>query len=183
MVDLPPLLTAQGVADSSKGALSASDVRIDPLIKGVSSALRRYCGWHVAPVIDDQATLDTDGSGLLRLPTLRLVELTSIAVLGQERPVGDVEWSHTGLVRGTFPNRFRSTVVGFRHGFEDVEALSMIAAQVIRMALSSPMGATREQAGALGVSWATTAPGVAGGVVFMARDYDLLNAYRLERVA
>jgi hypothetical protein len=41
------------------------------------------------------------------------------------------------------------------------------------------MGATREQAGIYAASWATTAPGVSGGMSLLARDTAVLDTYRL----
>ena len=45
-----------------------------------------------------------------------------------------------------------------------------------------PMGATREQAGQVSVSWAYN-EGVSGGLTFTARDRALLDAYRLPNLA
>ena len=99
--------------------------------------------------------------------------------------VGDFEWSANGELRragGSWPTSWRSVAVEFTHGFESAPDVEQVVLQVVAHALSSPMGATREQAGGLSVSWATTAPGVSGGMALLARDREVLDLYRLARI-
>lgn len=87
------------------------------------SAARRFCRWHVTPVRENQVvTLDGPGSRLLVLPTLRLVELTSVIENGVSLDVAtELDVSPTGLVRklsgAYWSGRYGSIVVTMTHGF------------------------------------------------------------------
>lgn len=78
-------------------------------------AARRYCGWHVAPVIvDDAITLDGPCSRILTLPTRRLIELTSLTEDGTEVDLSTIRWS-TGSPPGSLgrPVSVRKKSSGF----------------------------------------------------------------------
>lgn len=184
MQEIPPLLSPEQFAQGTGGKILASDPRVQLLIDGATAAIRRYCRWHVAPVVDQSFRLDGPGGAVLVLPTMRIEEVESVA----ERGVAledDVhyEWSANGeirrLGRALWTYRWRAIDVKIRHGFESADDLAQIVQQVVANALASPMGATREQAGQVSVSWATTAPGVSGGLSLLERDMALLNTYRL----
>lgn len=184
MATLPPLLTTTEFSAGTKGKVSADDPRLPQLIEGASTAIRRYCGWHVTPVVEETITLDGAGGSLLLLPTLNVEDITSVTVNGTALDVAELEWSQKGMVRrNCWPHKFRSIVVTYRHGFETAPDLMQIAQQVVANAISSPLGATSEQAGALSVSWATTAPGVSGGLSLLQRDYAVLDQYKLPKAA
>jgi hypothetical protein len=165
------------------GKISAGDPRAQPLLDAASAAIRRHCGWHITPVATEVTlTLDGPGGFLLVLPTLQLVGVRSIVEAGTALADDDFEWSANGEVRrlrGHWSSRYRSIVAVVDHGFESAPELKQVVLQVCASALSSPMGATREQAGQVSVSWATTAPGVAGGLALLERDLAVVNQYRL----
>lgn len=171
------------VADFTSGTggrIPENDPRVETLLAGASAAVRRYCKWHVTPVVDETMVLDWDGADLLVLPTLRLVDLRSVSVSGVSLDLDQVEWSHNGELRiPAGKPGFRSITVTMRHGFDGAEDLVQVVQQIVANALASPLGATREQAGQVSVSWATTAPGVSGGISLLQRDLDILNLYRL----
>lgn len=179
---MEPLLTSENISVATGGKILASDPRLPDLIGGVTAAIRRYCGWHVGPVIEETVTLDSAGGSWLKLPSLQVVEVSSVKVNGQE--IKDrFRWSRQGLIRlksGCFPDDYGCVEVTFRHGFEDVSLVRQVAVQVIVNALSSPLGVTREQAGQVSISWSQTAPGVSGGISLLQRDLDILDSYRLE---
>lgn len=180
---IPPLLSVSEFSVGTGGRVAISDPRVSGLLDGASTAVRRYCGWHVAGVIEQSFRGDYDGGRLIVLPTLRMVDLLAFKIHGQAVPVSEVEWSHNGEIRlnGCFAPGFRCVEVTIRHGFDDAGALGQVVQQVVGNAISSPLGATREQAGAVSVSWATTAPGVSGGISLLERDYAILDHYRLPR--
>ena len=61
----------------------AGDARIEPAIASASAAIRAYCGWHVAPVLDCSITLDGE-AGDIWLPTNALASVTSAKVGGED---------------------------------------------------------------------------------------------------
>ncbi|QOP64244.1 head-to-tail adaptor [Microbacterium phage Quenya] len=170
----------------TKGAISPTDERSQLILDGATEAIRRYCGWNIAPAEDVTATLDGGGS-VLYLPSLKVNSVASVLVDGA--PVTDFEWSRrTGNLRrrggGHFPETWGGVVVAFNSGYAAVPAdLKEVVLQVSAIALSSPTGATREQAGQVAMSWATTAPGVSGGLSLLERDLAVVNSYRLPKEA
>lgn len=177
----------------SKGAISPTDERSQPILDGATKAIRNYCGWNIAPAEDLTVTLDGGGS-VLYLPSLQVNSIASITVDGDPwlTDHGYIEWSRrTGNVRAGvnygrrhFPEVWGGIVVEFNSGYETVpEDLKQIVLQVSSIALSSPTGATREQAGAVAMAWATTAPGVSGGLTLLDRDFKTLDAYLLPKEA
>lgn len=179
-MSLTPILTPSEFSASTDGVIAPNDPRLGLLLEGASRAIRRYCGWHVTPVIEETLTLDGPGGPLLRLPTLHVEEITSLKINGQDVDVDSLEWSQTGMVRrSAWPAKFRSIQIGIKHGFEDAADVKQIVQQIVGNAISSPLGATREQAGQVSISWSTTAPGVAGGISLLQRDLAVLDLYRL----
>lgn len=183
----PALLSPEQFSAGTGGKVLATDPRVAPLIDGATAAIRRYCGWHVAGPHTETLTLDGPGGDELVLPTLHLRALSSLVERGVTLVDGvDYEWSAKGTVRrltGCWTARYRALDVTMNHGFDDAADLTQIVQQVVANAIASPMGATREQAGALSVQWATTAPGVSGGLSLLERDMAVLDLYRLEKGA
>lgn len=183
---MEPLATPEELQTYSKGQIRADDPRAALLLGGASAAVRRYCRWHVTPVILDSVRLDGRGGPDLALKTLRLVDVVRIAEEGRPLDAAALEWSELGNIRhprGCWTNRYRAIDVEFLHGFEDADDVKAVVLQVVANALSSPMGVTREQAGQMSISWATTAPGVSGGISLLERDLALLTTYRLNKEA
>lgn len=183
----PELLTAAEFSAGTDGQVPENHPGLQPLLDGATRAIRRYCGWHVGLPYTETITLDGPGGHLLILPTLHVTAVNSITESGTALVADDdYEWSANGeiaRVGSCWPSRFRSVVVDATHGFDDVSDLKQVIQQVVALAVSSPMGATRQQAGAFAASWATTAPGVSGGLSLLERDMAILNQYRLPRGA
>jgi hypothetical protein len=88
------------------------------------SAIRGYCGWHIAPVVTEDIKVDGSGGGLLLLPTRFLSNVTGVinddvVVLDE-----DVHWSPRGTVRianrGTWTlSTYGSVQMTITHGYED----------------------------------------------------------------
>lgn len=174
------------LAEYTAGLIGPDDPRSQVILDGATKALQNYAGWHIAPA--ESVTLILDGgSSVLYLPTLKLNSVTSITVDGALQDVTSYEWSRvTGNVRvknhGYFPDSWGGITVVFNSGHATVPAdLKQIVLQVSAQALSSPTGATREQAGQVSMQWATTAPGVAGGLSLLGRDLAIIGHYRIER--
>jgi len=166
------------------GLISPTDDRSQVILDGATKAIQNYAGWNIAPAEDLTVYLD-GGTEELFLPTLKLNSVASITVDGSA--VTDFEWSRrTGNVRlkdhCSFPEVYGSIVVAFNSGYAEVPAdLKQIVLQVSSIALSSPTGATREQAGQVSMQWATTAPGVSGGLTLLDRDFVTLSHYLLPK--
>lgn len=194
---LEPLATAQQLADYSRGTITATDPRVGPLLDAVSRTIRRLCGWHIAPVIEETLTLDGPGGHLLELPTMRLLGVISLT---ERRPtpyrpgttawqwdadaLADLEWSPLGTIRrrsGVWTDMYRGIEVRVRHGYETAPDVAQVVCQVAAMTLASPTGAITEQAGGVSMHWGTTASGVAGGMSILDRDLATIEPYRIRR--
>ena len=182
---LPPLVTPEEFSAWTGGKVPAADPRVGPLLAGASAGIRRWCRWHVAPVLEETLTGDGPGGGLLLLPTGRLLAVLSGTNAGAPVDVAGLDFSQNGMVElrdfRTWAPRFGGVSLRVRHGYDlaDVPDLQAIVKQVTANALASPMGATREQAGTVSVAWSTTAPGVSGGLSLLQRDLELLAAFKI----
>jgi len=179
-----PFVTAQQLSDYTNGKVASTHPALVDMLAGASAGLRRYCGWHIGPTRREELVVDGSGGRLLLLPTLHVTQVHLVTEHGREPMLGDeVEWSAIGTLRAPtrWTERFRGVTVDLDHGYPlaEIPDVAQIVKQVVATALASPMGVTREQAGQISVSWATTAPNVAGGLSLLDRDLALLEAYRL----
>lgn len=180
---LPPLVTPLSLVADSGGQLKASDPRLQAACEAASAAVRRYCRWHVAPLIEDTILIDGNGGKVLQVPSMRVVDVLSVKIEGVEVPSSHYAWSEAGLIElhgklgqwKHFPRRYRSVEVTLQHGFDVAPDLSALASQIARFALASPMGRTREQAGQVAVSW-----GTAQGMNFSESALEMMKPYRLQ---
>lgn len=131
-----PELTVADVESFTAGRLPASDSETAKMLAAALGAARRHCGWHVNPIlVDDAITLDGPCSRILNLPTRKLVELTSITEDGHVVPLESVRWSAGGLpgalsrpisVRknssGWWKSFYQCIDVVMTHGYTDAEA-------------------------------------------------------------
>jgi len=182
---MPDLATAAELAAYSNGAISQTDPRVAPALAGASAAIRNYCGWHISPVVTETLVLDGPGGRLLSLPTKHLINITSL--IEDETTLEDTafRWSEDGSVKRNgcrWSDDFRILTVTIEHGYATAEDVKRVLLAVVTRELSSPTGATREQAGAVSISWATTAPGVSGGLALLAHEFSVLDAYRIVSV-
>ncbi|RVW06229.1 hypothetical protein [Rhodococcus spongiicola] len=139
-----------------------------------NGAVRSFCGWHVAPVVDETVILDGDGGTILSLPTLRLVSLDEVRVQGEV--VEDVEWSADGTLRGEWPDRWRSIEVTMRHGFDTPADLLGVVLDAAARAVKSELGGQAEQIGPFSFSASE------GSTVLYAHEIAVLNRYTLPRM-
>lgn len=147
--------------------------------EAATQAIRDYCGWHVAPVIDATLTLDGTGTDTVLLPSRRVVDVTTVTVDGTSLPADAYEWSADGLLRrrdGCWPDRYRVITVELKHGFASSEVLSGVVESIVARARMDPTGALANQrAGTQSVGFASGASG--GGL--MQSEKDRLEPYRL----
>ncbi|CAB0889809.1 hypothetical protein FRC0411_00292 [Corynebacterium diphtheriae] len=86
-----------------------------------ANAVRRLCGWHIFPIIEETITLDSPGDSLLVLPTKNLVEIINVTIDGTTYPLSDFRSSPDGLLvkrHGRFPRGIAMVTVTMKHGYE-----------------------------------------------------------------
>lgn len=127
MSPIPPIVGGQTVIDA------------DFWLKAAHGVVRRFCGWHVAPVIDETLTLDGSGGRDILLPSLRVLQLTSVMNDGVDVTT-QVDTSHAGILRltsGTWTNRLGRVIVTLTHGYE-LDEVPEVAAIIAGVAKRGP---------------------------------------------
>ncbi|WP_194385362.1 hypothetical protein [Microbacterium luteum] len=108
-------------------------------LKAAHGAVRRFCGWHVAPTITETITLDGRGGADVLLPSLRVVELTSVLNDGVD-VTANVDTSRAGILRlveGTWTDRLGRITVTLTHGY-DLDEVPEVAAIIAGVAKRGP---------------------------------------------
>lgn len=158
-------------------------VRLQDYLAAAEQAVRAYCGWHVAPVIEESLTLDGTGTNTLFIPSLRVVSIAAISNGGQALDPATLEWSANGFARlpsgYRWTERLRGVTLQLRHGFAEAPDLVEMMRAMAARAESSPDTIARVQVGMVSQTPSMVAPGVAGGVVLMAHEREMLGPYRL----
>lgn len=175
------MLNAAALAQYTKGRLVADDSETERNLAAGLAAVQRWCGWHVTPVKQGhEVGLDGPGGPLLRLPTLRLVELLSVSEDGATLNLGSLEWSKTGLVRkksgALWSSKLGAITVTMDHGFaEAADFESAVLSYIDRMS-KAPTG---EEPIAVGpFRWPEMKIGA--GSAFSMTELAILDLYRLE---
>jgi hypothetical protein len=115
----------------------------DPeVVFNAGDVIRDRCGWHVAPVVTETLTVDSDGGRWLILPTRRLTAVTAIRDVTRQSPVTleGWRWTATGTIERTgswarWPKGLRAVEVDVTHGYPECPtALIEWAAELCRSA-------------------------------------------------
>ena len=104
-------LTTADVAAATHGRLAENDPETARLLEVGLAAARRWCGWHVTPEQEDTKILNGRGGYSLRLPTMRLVSLTSIVEEGVPLDLAYLDVSEDGRVEKLY--RYGYDYLGF----------------------------------------------------------------------
>lgn len=109
-----------------------------------TAQIRRLCGWHIAPTITETIDLDHDGSTVIHLPTLHVVDVTDVwdTTGTKPRALTGWRWSAFGMLEGRFPRGFRSVRIEFEHGYADTppDLLPVIASRTQRRVMQENLG-------------------------------------------
>lgn len=184
---LEPIIDADQFAVITGGAFSASPERVTAVLNGVSSAIRDYCGWHVAPSLP--CIFRGNGEGrLMMLPAMGVSDVEAVCIMdgevtGEILPENQYQWTAAGMVRltfGRFPDTWRGVLCEYTAGFNSA-SLGVVVAQIAGNALAASPGVSDERAGGVSISYNRTGEGITGGVSLLPRDVALLAPYRLTR--
>lgn len=147
-------------------------------VEAATAVARRYCGWPVTLVEDDEMVLDGPGSPVLFLPTLKVVELVSVTENGVEVDVDTLSVSADGRVRKKdrtcWSGDYSSIEVVVTHGYAEApdfdRAVRLIALDIANGREDSAL--IRKRVDDVDYQWSdreSSVPGV------------LLDQFRLER--
>ena len=162
--------------------LPASDTGLDYRAAALR-VVRKHCGWHIAPVIEDTLTLDGSGGRALLVPSNRVVEVLSVREDGAEVDLGGVEVSKTGVLRkkrGRWTDALGGVEVVLRHGHEDFDDIEGVVTAVAARAAATGTGALSETAGPFSIRRGTTGGGgEVVGLPLLVTEKAVLEPYRL----
>lgn len=169
-------VTAAVVEQYTKGRLVDGDDETERLLAAGLASARRYCGWHVTPVeTEDAVTLDGPRGRLLRLPTLRLVELVEVKENGVILSVDDLYVSPLGMVTkkngACWSDKLGSIEIVMTHGFDEAPDFDAAVLSAIDRASLAPIGGAVKAVGPFQFDTGTETEGA------------ILDLYRLERPA
>lgn len=177
MAGLPDLASTGDLTKLLSGDQAAS-------VRQAQRAVRNYCEWHIAPVITETLKLDGDGSNLLMLPSLKIVEIVSVITDGKVVDLAEVDDSEAGYLElntGCWSPRPGKTFVVLEHGYEEPpeDVVSVIVSAAARQ-LDSPAGRIREHAGEVDIGFALVGNGVSGGIALLEHEKAILDKYRVD---
>lgn len=165
------LATIEQFAGYIRSGLSELDAYTAQLcLDGATGAVVEYCGWHIAPALTEDVTVDGSGTRVQPLPTLLLTELHTVTEHGDELDIADIDWSANGLMEkrqcGTWTRRRRGVEANITHGYDETPSwvVTLICAVAARGFLTTP-GVMSEQAGGEGITYDTARSGAPPGVV------------------
>ena len=153
-------------------------------IQAAEGAVRRYCGWHIAPVVTETLVLDGTGTRSLLLPTMRIRSIDSLVIGAERIDVSRVHYSRTaGVVQieGHLWTRGLGNVeISLTHGYEqapdEVRAIIDAVAKRVKQYAGAVMS---QRAGTQAVNYAVVG-GAGRGVPLTPDEKEALAAYRLE---
>ncbi|MFJ5106772.1 MULTISPECIES: hypothetical protein [unclassified Glutamicibacter] len=168
-MSLPPILTNKPLPTDDQFWIDAA-----------TSAVRRYCGWHVTPVHSETLIVDGNGGEVLQLKSKHVVSVETVLVDGS--PV-DTDWSEAGLLArsdgGCWPAKYRSISVTLTHGYESAGELGALIAGIASRAAMNPSGnVVSQRAGTQSVTYAASGGAVAS-IPLLATEMALLDTYKL----
>lgn len=144
------------------------------LIAAASALVRRHCGWHVAPSVEETVTVRRAGR-LVLLPSLCVTAVSSVTVDGE--PVAEHDWCPDGrmwLRPGCEP-----VTVTMTHGYAAADDVRAVVLAVAARAAASPSGIIRAQVGQINETYTQTAPNQTGGVALLDHEKVALAPYTL----
>lgn len=150
--------------------------------KAAQAAVRRYCGWHVAPSISETVTVDAYGGKALLVPSKHITELKSVKI-GETDVTDRVYFSKAGtlLIRGGWwPDLPGSVTVEMQHGYE-LEEVPDVAALILaigKRAKSDPGVIASQSVNGATVAY-QTAGGAPLGVALLDIEKAALETHRL----
>lgn len=162
---------------------NATVINADFWLRAAHGAVRRFCGWHVAPLVEETITLDGPGGRDLLVPSQRVVELQS--VLNDGVDVTDmVDTSRSGILRlteGCWTDRLGRVSVIMWHGYDpgDVPELASLIVSIAKRGPSAGGAVAAQSVNGSSVSYATHG-GAPISIPLTLPEKQALEPYRIE---
>lgn len=183
----PPFATVEQYEEMT--GQTPAPANTEMLLDSASAMIRRYCGWHIAPVVDEILTVDGVGGHSQPLPTMHLLAVNQVTEKTGTGSVlitaGDLtEWSTNGYIRkrsGCWTTWLRGVDADISHGYplEDVGDLTQLALSMVARQLSNPYGYSQQAVGSVSVGLPATGSGNTSGISLFDDQLASLDLYRL----
>ncbi|WP_250243746.1 hypothetical protein [Bifidobacterium longum] len=165
---------------------SADSFQVDAGFKmgAAQAAIRKHCGWHVAPSVTRTIRLDGHGGDSLLLPSKHVTALSSLKLDGVEH-VQDARFSEAGslvLVNGaTFPDLPGSVEATITDGWdlEDVPEVQMILLDIASRVMQVPGTVSSQSTNGSSVTYRSGSDGGVPNVALFDSEKRTLQPYRL----
>lgn len=171
----------------------AGDQRIQPLIKAACSAVRNYCGWHVAPCAvckvstraHDLRLIYSGSDTIIQLPARFVSAVMSVKIGGTE--IEDYSYETSGLLRVydiLVDSRKTTIEIEYRAGLtgEMADGLKELVMHRVTHGLAQSYGVQSEAAGGVSVTYNATWINNARATALPDDNKEVLAAYRLQGV-
>lgn len=173
----------------------ADDMRVNGNIKAACSAIRNYCGWHVYPseeceatmLMNDRRVTRVGGDLLIQLPAKYVSAVESVTIGGVEHTA--ISFERNGILRlydVAFLERYRYTpiVVTYTAGIPDslMDGLKAVVADRTTNVMASSNGITSEAAGGISVTYSAVYNASARATALPDNSKEALEPYRLQGV-
>jgi len=147
------------------------------------AAVRRFCGWHVAPVVTTTMWLDGSGQRAMLAPSGHIVDVLGLTVDGVELTPEQYDWSPAGVIElrcGRFTNRLRGVKLHLTHGYtaDDVPDVAALIVSLAKRGASTPGAVARQSVNGASVDY-LTGGGAPLSIPLLGAEKDLLAPYRL----
>lgn len=146
-------------------------------------SVRRFCGWHVAPMVAETLRVDGRGGRSLLIRSGRVVNLIAVTSDGVD-VTARVDVSEDGTLElrsGCWSSRLGGITVELEHGYA-LEDVPEVAALILTLAKRGASGATQQYA-SQSVGGASVSAFAQGGaplsVPLLEREQESLLPYRL----
>lgn len=153
---IPDMLT---VAEFNQltGNAYASRPDTEAQIKAAQTAIRDYCGWHVAPSLKCVFSDDSlPKKRVLQLPACLVSSVQGVTLDGNS--VSYVA-KHNGLLRLDFPtwkDRWQNLTVTYTAGFGDYDVIKDLIVHRVVHAFAVPAGVQSETAGGVSITYTSS---------------------------
>lgn len=129
-------------------------------LRSASAVVRGYCSWWIAPVMASTAVLSGDGSRVLGLPCMHVVDVVSVAIDGVAVPAAPqgYRWSSNGVLMRppglVWPDELSNVSVSYVGGYDTTpeDVVAVVCALADELAL--PTGIAAQSYGDQSVTYA-----------------------------
>ena len=188
---MPSLLTEEEFNSMTAGRYTG-DVRITPMLTAAESAIREFCGWHIADNQPCEVTLlgrdksvsVTISDVLVQLPATYVTEVTDVLINGSEMDSFDVTSDGLLWIYDTWIGRKDKLTVRYNAGLpaELMGGIKELIAHRVTHALAQSYGIQSEAAGGVSVTYSANWINSARATALPDDNKEVLSPYRLRRV-